>query len=189
MKPIAHVRLLKGQNKKSCTGDRLTDQYYCFYYIHKKNSQIAGTFFCGKYAAEHFLKLLNKNPLPLFDPLKGISSYRKSNKTEVRTIRTDEWNPVAKQLYEAIHLLIICWDIVPGKVLSEIKEKLEKYYNKEPFLSQIKAINTVISKDCRQRTLQEMIDELRRAGNKIKEYKFDLLNERLSKQNIKSYFG
>ncbi len=189
LKPIAHVRLLKGQSKKSCTGDILTDQYYCFYYTHKKNSQITGTFFCGKYAAEHFLKLLNKKPLPLFDPLEGISLYRGSNETKARTIRTDKWNPVAKQLYEAIHLLIICWDTVPGKVLSEIKEKLERYFNNEPFLSQIKAVNTIISKDNRQRTLQEMIDELRSAGNNVKEYKFYLLNEKLLKQNIKSYFG
>ena len=30
--PIAHVKLLYGQVKKSCTKANLTDQYYCFYF-------------------------------------------------------------------------------------------------------------------------------------------------------------
>lgn len=74
IKPIAHVRLLNGQERTSCTKDLLTHSYYCFS-LQAKNEPIKETFLCGTYAANHFLKLTNQEPLPLFNPLVAESSH------------------------------------------------------------------------------------------------------------------
>lgn len=189
IKPIAHVRLLNGQERRSCTGDLLTDSYYCFSY-RKKNSDVTGTFLCGTYAASHFLDLLHHPKLPLFDPLTsenvGTGSSSGSNDSD----KKDAWHPAAKQLYNAINLLVICWGIAPGNALQDIKVKLEKYRGREPFLSQVKGINTIISRDKRGRTLRQMLDELRLNNNNIRDFDFNLLNVILKNNNIApSSFG
>ena len=192
LKPIAHVKLLSGQIKRSCTGDRLTDSYYCFWYKHKINSDDTGHFFCGYHAAKHFLSLLNIEDLPLFNPLKEEKTDKSQENQRTKRdqeLSNREWNPTARQLYNALHLLIICWNTIPKYVLVDIKEELEKNYYKEPPLRLIKALNTIISKDRKGRTLQEMIEELRNKGNNIKNYSFHLLNQILSDYGIESYFG
>ncbi len=69
----------------------------------------------------------------------------------------------------------------------DIRDKVIKFRKSEPFLSQIKAINTIISKDFQKRTLTEMIDDLRKS-NDIKRYDFNLLISKLEAEGIKSYF-
>ena len=85
-------------------------------------------------------------------------------------------------------MIVICWETVPGKVLADIKLKVEKFFFTEPFPSQIKAVNTIISRDRSKRTLQEMIEELSE-GNVLREFKFEELNAVLSENGIDSHFG
>ena len=66
--PIAHVQLLVGQTKTSCTGDTLTDAYYCFFYKSRTGAD-QGTILCGEHAAKDFLQLIGHEGLPLFNPL------------------------------------------------------------------------------------------------------------------------
>lgn len=189
IKPIAHVRLLNGQERRSCTKDLLTDSYYCFSY-RAKNGDITGTFLCGIYAANHFLVLIHHPKLTLFDPLASEAFETVTSNTNGNAIFNEEWHPSAKQLFNAINLLIICWGIAPGSVMQEIKYDIDKYKNREPLPRQIKAINTIISRDKKSRTLQQMLDELRNKNIKIRKFRFDLLNETLIKNNIeKSFFG
>jgi hypothetical protein len=189
IKPIANVRLLNGQERRSCTKDLLTDSYYCFSY-RAKNGDFTGTFLCGIYAANHFLELIHHPKLTLFDPLASEAFETVTSSTNGNAIFNEKWHPSAKQLFNAINLLIICWGIVPGSVMQEIKNDIDKYKNREPLPRQIKAINTIISRDKRSRTLQQMLDELRNKNIKIRKFRFDLLNETLIKNNIeKSFFG
>ncbi|MEK4512834.1 hypothetical protein [Paenibacillus sp. FSL K6-2524] len=188
IKPIAHIRLLNGQIRKSCTGDKLTDSYYCFSYRKLNEGGNSETFLCGTHAANSFLELLNHSKLPLFDPL-GIDNHGAGNSSSNGNMIVT-WRPAAKQLYNAIHLLIICWGIVPGSVLKDIKSKLEVYTDREPLASQVKSLNTIISKDKHGRTLQEMIEEFRDANEKLRQFQFDLLRVILSRNNVaNSYFG
>lgn len=191
IKPIAHVRLLNGQKRKSCTKDLLTDSYYCFSYKAKEDSDIAGTFLCGTYAANHFLELIQLPRLMVFDPLVSENvGTRKSNGTNRDRGLNDTWHPTAKQLFNAINLIVICWEQVPGGVLQKIKDEIEKNKNREPLPGQIKAINTIISRDRKNRTLQQMLDDLRRNNNMIRDFHFNLLNESLIKNKVEpSFFG
>jgi len=189
IKPIAHVRLLNGQERQSCTKDLLTDSYYCFSY-RAKNGDVTGTFLCGTYAANHFLELIHHPKLTLFDPLASETVGTGTSSANGNAVLNETWHPAAKQLFNAINLLIICWGIAPGSALQEIKIDLEKYKSRDPLPRQIKAINTIISRDKGGRTLQQMLDELRNKNNKIRMFRFDLLNEALVKNNVeKSFFG
>lgn len=189
IKPIAHVRLLNGQERRSCTKDLLTDSYYCFSYK-KKNTDVTGTFLCGTFAANHFLELIRHPKLTLFDPLVSENVGTGTSSSNGSAESNETWHPAAKQLYYAINLLVVCWGIAPGDALQEIKIDLEKHQSRAPLPRQIKAINTIISRDKGSRTLQQMLDELRNKNNKIRMFRFDLLNEALVKNNVeKSFFG
>jgi hypothetical protein len=190
IKPIAHVRLLNGQERRSCTKDLLTDSYYCFSY-RAKNSDVTETFLCGTYAANHFLELIHHPKLKLFDPLASETVGTGTNGgTNINSGFNDSWHPATKQLFNAINLIIICWGRAPSGVMQKIKEELEKYKNREPLPRQIKAINTIISRDHGGRTLQQMLDELRNKNNMIRDFSFDLINEALIKNRVeKSFFG
>ncbi len=186
LKAVAHVQLLAGQKKLSCTNIILTDSYYCFSYG-SKDGKHSGAFLCGSHAANHFLELTGLAPLPLFNPLtaekpRGGGNGGKGNPTR------RPWNQTAKQLNNAINLLIVCWDIAPGGVLSKIKGTISKYYYNVPYPKEIKAINTIISKDPHGRTLQEMIDELT-IHNNVRNFDFGLLNAVLKESGIESNYG
>lgn len=189
--PVSHVKLLNGQVKRSCTGGQVTDSYYCFSYKLKGTDKY-NTFLCGKYAAESFLDLLKHPKIPMFNPLSSatFTSGQISFGTGIgsKSSQHNQWHPAAEQLHTAINLLIVCWDTVPGKALLEIKEKVERYKYKEPFPSQIKGINTIISRDSKKRTLQQMIAELRGNGNNILNFRFNHLNDILANENETSYY-
>lgn len=188
--PIAHVKLLTGQEKKSCTNDRLKDKYYCFSYTHKKNNNISGTFICGDHAANHFLKLSKHTGLPLFNPLSNEENndIGGTNDTE-KTRHRRKWDPVAKELSNAINFLIISWNTSPKGALSDIKKRLEANPVKRPRLNDVKAVNTIISCDKRKRSLLDMIEELRQDNPSLKEYNFEHLNQILDNENKQSYFS
>lgn len=190
IKPIAHVRLLNGQKRQSCTKDLLTDSYYCFSYK-AKDSDVTGTFLCGTYAANHFLELIQHPKLKVFDPLvsENVGTITSNGTNRDRGLN-DTWHPTAKQLFNAINLIVICWGQVPGGVLQKIKNEIEKNKNREPLPGQIKAINTIISRDSKGRTLQQMLDDLRKNNNMIRVFHFNLLNESLIKNEVEpSFFG
>lgn len=186
LQPVAHVQLLAGQTKKSCTGDKLTDAYYCFSYKSRHNAS-TGTILCGEHAAKDFLQLIKHPGLPLFNPLRslggggGASSSGMSGGTQVN------WDPTARQLHDAINLLVVCWSSPPGPALVDIKSKLEKFAGQPPFVSQIKAINTILGKDTQKRSLTKMISDIAKT-NPIKMYDFELLDNALRMEGIVSNF-
>ena len=53
--------------------------------------------------------------------------------------KASEWNPVARQLYNAIMWVIVIIDAKPNTAIYEVKEKVWKYKNYEPFPNQVKA--------------------------------------------------
>jgi len=186
VRPIAHLRLLNGQTKRSDAEANLTDTYYIFECTSKSNKEIVKTITCGQGAGKHFFKLLNKESLPLFNPLKSVGVHGgDGNEYSRGESKKQKWNETAKQLYNAIQWLIVCWDIVPRGTIIEIRDKVLMYCDREPFRKRIKAINTVISKGRRKRTLTQMINEAREK-NDIKDYDFSLLTSKLDGE--KSWF-
>ena len=184
--PVAHVQLLVGQTKTSCTGDALTDAYYCFFYK-SRTATDQGIILCGEYAAKDFLQLIGHAGLPLFNPLITQSGTRSTGVRGPIHGTSTKWDLTAKQLHNAINLLVVCWSSPPGPALFDIKTKLEKFSFKPPFSSQIKAINTIIGKDVKKRTLSQMISELAQK-NSVKTYDFSLLEAVLASEKVDSNF-
>jgi hypothetical protein len=182
--PIIHAKLLKGQTKYSDASALITDQYYIFECIHKvtREKEIIQ---CGMGAAKHLIELTNNNPLPLFNLLKTDGETRK-NICETGISET-KWNEMAKQLYNAVMILIVDWNAKPGTPLFDIKKEAENYKNYTPVLWRIKKVNNIIAKDYRKRKLSEILEDLKK-DNDIKDYKFDLLDTELKANGISSNF-
>jgi|TARA_R110000823_G_scaffold312371_1_gene438971 hypothetical protein len=184
IKPVAHVKLISGQKKVSCTNQTLSDSYYCFEYVSRIYHGDKGTFFCGSHAADDFLRKAGIRPLPLFNPLVSTGSSAGGGGAS----GTGQWNPLAKQLNDAINMIVVCWDIVPKGPLADIQSNLLRYRSNEPFPPKIKAINTVLSYDKQGRTLQQMIDQLRQ-NDSVRQFNFNLINNVLEAEGVSSNFG
>ncbi|MBU5469803.1 hypothetical protein KQI85_05400 [Falcatimonas sp. MSJ-15] len=160
--PVAHIQLLNGQTKHSDAGQTIENDYYIFEATSKVNGK-KEIIQCGMTAARDFLKKINHEGLPLFNPLHGEGEIgKKGNKTSGGNESKEvKWNPVAKQLYNAIMWVIVIIDAKPNTAIYEVKEKVWKFKSYEPFPSQVKAVNTIIGKNIVGKTLTEAIDELR----------------------------
>lgn len=186
LQPLAHVQLLAGQFKRSCTGDELTKAYYCFYYKARQGSD-TGTITCGEHAADHFLQLIRHAGLPLFNPLVSQGGTGSASSNGTSQAAQKKWDIAAKQLHDSINLLVVCWSSPPGPALFDIKSKLEKFSDRPPFPSQVKAINTIIGKDIKKRTLTQMVGDLAKL-NPLKNYDFSHLDAILAAEGTVSNF-
>ncbi len=178
--PVAHIQLLAGQTKHSDAGKIIQNDYYIFEAIDKSNG-VKEIIQCGMGASRDFLRLLNHKGLPIFNPLHrgalvgGHENGRARAGGDVRRTETN-WNPIARQLYNAIMWIIIIIDAKPDTPIFEIRDKVYRYKVSEPFASQIRAVNTIIRKNLPNSTLTEAINNLR-VENDVRDdvCQFDLL--------------
>jgi len=175
VKPMAHIQLLAGQTKHSDAGATIERDYYIFEAVNNENGE-KEIIQCGMGAARDFLELLNHEALPLFNPLHGDGEEHGGGAGARRTQK--KWNPVAKQLYNAIMWLIIAWDAMPGTPLFEFRNDIVKYKQVMPFKWKVKRVNSAIQNGGKGRTLTEIIDGFRQ-NNNIRDdlCQFDLLIE------------
>lgn len=179
VEPVAHIQLLSGQIKHSDAGATIEKDYYIFEAVNKVSEE-KKIIQCGMGASRDFLKLLNHRGLPLFNPLHGHNENGCNDRrrgTAVGSGKNQElWNPVAKQLYNAIMWLIIAWDAKPGTPLFEFRSDIIKYKGIEPFSWKVKRVNSAIKNGGKGRTLTEIIDDFR-TNNDIRNdlCQFDLL--------------
>ena len=107
--------------------------------------------------------------MPLFNPLHGeggAGGHGGENPGGNGGRRPAEvWNPIAKQLFNAIMWIILIIDAEPDTPIFDIREKVYRFKEREPFDSQVKAVNTIIGKNLGGKTLTEAIDELRVNNN------------------------
>lgn len=209
--PKAHIKLLAGQEKISDAGGTIEKEYYFFEATPRKSGN-PEIILCGMSATKDFLRRLNHNGLPLFNPLCGEGGnaggdLQGGDGTEGHgngnPQRSDggggegnlEWNPIAWQLYNACMWVIIIIDAKAGTPIFKIQEKVYSLRDREPFDIRVKGVNAIIRKNLQGRTLTEAINELR-ANNRIRDElcQFNLLegiinNARDGEGNpIKSYF-
>ena len=169
--PIAHIQLLAGQTKHSDAGSMIENDYYIFHAIDKASGR-REIIQCGMGAARDFLRLIEHEGLPLVNPLHGeggeggAGGHSGGNPSENGGRRPVEvWNPTSKQLFNAIMWIILIIDAKPDTTIFNIREKVYKFKDREPFKSQVKAVNTIIGKNFGGKTLTEAIDELRVNNN------------------------
>lgn len=126
------------------------------------------------------------NPLRVEEDGKSHSVGSSSN-----TIQKEAaWHPMRVQLYHAIMLIIVAWNAKPGTPLFRILENVTKYKypETEPWIGDIKAVNTILRRS--KLTMTEIENRVRHLakGKQLKGYHFHLLNEELLKMEIDSYF-
>lgn len=187
--PVANLKLLNGDEIKSCANDIITDHYYIFECTLKTDVDKKELIYCGQHVAKDFSKLLDK-PLPrLYNILQDEvvdNNISNISTNDDKTSNNILWNKERKQLYNAVMLFFIYWKIKPNTAIYDIKNKLEQYISYPPYLNHIKSVNTIIKSS--GKTLDEIIKELESRGNNIKEFKFDLIINRLLKERVKQYF-
>ncbi|MBO8440876.1 MAG: hypothetical protein IAA89_00265 [Firmicutes bacterium] len=193
--PVAHVKLLKGQTKKSDAGPEIDDQYYVFKATNKNKSDDVQIIQCGMGAARNFLSLTNRKSLPLFNPLVMPASHVvNNNQPNTRnSFKSIKWDPTAEQLHNAIMWMIIVWNKSPrpNSPLFKIKSDLERYPSYKPYNSKIKAVNTMIQNGDHGSTLTDSINNLKNDNNiRATVCDFGLLTKQLhnSKKSITSWF-
>lgn len=154
--PLAHVRLLNGQTKESCAGPTLDREYYVFSYQNYAEQADVGTFVCGITVANDFINLIQRqnpavNRLPLFDPLAGLGQVGNANNAGRAGAgrgaqQVANWNPIAKELYDAIGMICLMWNLdnVSG-ALESVLFNLVSNPTQVPDNSDIRSINTIIS--------------------------------------------
>ena len=74
--------------------------------------------------------------------------------------------------------IILIIDAELDTPIFDIREKVYRFKDREPFHSQVKAVNTIIGKSLGGRTLTEAIDEIR-AKNNVRDNmcQFDMLED------------
>jgi hypothetical protein len=155
--PLTHVRLFNGQTKKSCAGPTLDREYYVFSYQNYVASQDKGTFICGITVANDFINLIRRqnpaiNRLPLFDPLVDFGQIGNANNlNQAGTGRGDrqvpDWDPIAKELYDAIGMICLMWNLPNvGGVLESVLRNLVNNPAQVPTHFDIRRINTIVHK-------------------------------------------
>ena len=190
--PVAHVKLLKGQTKRSDAGPEIDDQYYIFKATNKNNSHIVEIIQCGMGAARDFLTLTNRKSLPLFNPLVvPVGHVVNNNQPNTRSFSKNiKWDLTAEQLHNAIMWMVIVWttSLRPNSPLFEINSELEQYPLSKPYDSKIKAVNTMIKNGNNGSTLTGSINNLKKKNNiKATVCDFGLLTKQL--QNLKDKNG
>lgn len=209
--PKAHIKLLAGQEKISDAGGTIEKEYYIFEATPKESGN-PEIILCGMAAAKDFLRLLNHNGLPIFNPLRGEGGNAggdpqggdgaegHDNGNPQRGDgdgrgRNPEWNPIARQLYNACMWVIIIIDANVGTPIFKIQEEVCDSKNEAPSDGEIKGVNTIIRGTLQGRTLTEAINELR-AKNRIKDgfCQFNMLEDIINNARdregnpIQSYF-
>ncbi|MDF2883803.1 MAG: hypothetical protein K0R54_4367 [Clostridiaceae bacterium] len=186
---IAHAKLLPGQIKESDALDTITDIYYEFLCTSKFNSNEQYLITCGSGAGKELIKLANiTNVPPAFNPFMeenngGNGGGGANGNPTSRAL----WDPMAKELHNAIMWLICLYDIdPPNGPLLEIKANLESWPNSKPFPSKIKAINTIVKKYTTDMKLTDKINE--HNFENLRQFTFSHLNSILEEDNVKSYF-
>ncbi len=194
VEPVAHLKLLAGQTKHSDAEAKIEDEYYIFTATRKKDG-CKEKILCGMGAARDFLKLLGHKGLPLFNPLQeGIVNTRRVSSVSNDSNPDNNWNPIAKQLYNAIMLSIILLDLQPSTTIYKIRDAVVRYKNGFRFDGDIKGVNTIIMKMGNGKKLTEIINEYRKYNDfKRNICEFNLLEVCINKMNengnkIESFF-
>lgn len=192
----AHIRLLNGRMIRSDAERDITETYYIFICTDKKNPAIVEQICCGEGAGNDILRLANIQRPPIFNMLHEENDNNQNNEHNNDNQNDDYnngnnnnnpriiWNETARQLYDAIMILITAWNLQPGPIFDYLKD-VKKFRNLVPFPYKVQRINNILQRH--NTSMRNIINELNE-NNNFKEYHFDLLENVLHENNTISYF-
>ena len=181
--PVAHLTLLNGQRIHSDAGGYITENYFRFKAIHRRSGQ-EETIVCGYPTGCHFCDLLGVDRPPLFNPLQvaGAGGGRGGGGGVPRP----RWNPTMLQLSNAVNILLSYLAEREESPLLDIKAKIDANLTRPPFISLVKAVNTIIGKY--GTTMTDILDEIERRNGPIRNFEFTHLIDILNREGIAQNF-
>lgn len=184
---VAHIMLLAGQEIYSDAERIIENDYYVFICVHKMTGE-KDKIICGGGAARDFFLLTHTSPPPIFNMLHILNPCTNLdllNNRGASNKNIEKWDPAAKQLYNAIMILIVAWNLKPGPIYDYLEEA-KTYKNYKPFLYRVERINKILHRN--HTTMTKVIQKLREKNKNIKKYDFDLLSKILQDDGKESYF-
>lgn len=181
--PISHIQLLPNQIKQNCCGPVLTDSYYVFSYKNKLNPNDNGYFNVGIHCANDFLRLTNKNALPIFNILMNNNQQNNNvNNNQQNNNLNDQRPKINIQLENAINLFIANNDNVDlfgylFKILNFVRTS-RAITNNESIIE----VNRVIGSYCQ--TIPNIINRLSIQHNNLRAFNFIDLHNHIIINNI-----
>lgn len=187
--PIEHNIIVNGGYVKGDAGKDLKNEYFKFITINKNNINDKDIILCGTFVAHDFAKLLNIKLPPVFDIfINDNNNYNENNdENEYKNISKIKWNSTNKQLYIAIRIIMLKYNIAPNSILYKIYNDVIN--NKDVInINNIKGCNTILSRLNKKnpKTLTEILEEFASSNpeREIKQFQFNKLTSILLNNNI-----
>lgn len=180
--PVLHTRLLKGQRIECCCGDPVGSTYYRFDAMHRINGKRDVLLAHAEGCARKLLRIVPAiAPIPLFDPLRGVTTGSPARGDAGGGGHGPRMHPFNRELYEVIHLLLMCWDDAPksGGALSVILADIRRAPDWPQPERNAKSVNTAIKSG--KRTLTAMLQALPPQHPPMREFEFPRMREALLK--------
>jgi len=180
--PVLHTRLLNGQQIQCCCGDPVTSTYYRFDAKHritgKQDVLLAHDDGCAKKLLEIAPAI---DPIPLFDPLQAAAARRPRRGAAGNGGHGPAMDAFNVELYDAIHLLLMCWGRPPtsGGPLSTILAEIRRAPDRPRPDRDAKSVNSVIKSG--KRTLTAMLQALPPQHPPMRHFDFPHMREALLK--------
>lgn len=191
--PVSHMMLLPGQVIHGDAGKDITKSYYVFSAIRNEEED---HIVVGERAASSFLKILDHESLPIFNPLhleerNYVNNQNRNNDNANNNEQRDEWNQLSRQLYNACNLYAM---ITGAKVYYGILDIARKVYSfrsgDKYILEKILSANRYLEKCFETREEDSLTELIRKSNYNFREnfIDFGLINDELRKQGETSYF-
>lgn len=183
IKPIIYSVVLEGQEKYGCCDSvPLKGKYFSFEYKSVLNPTDSGIFFVGEHCGFDFIEILKFKNLDSFNPVffdpysKNINKSTEKNNNN-NLLPTDEFfrmTPLNKEVFIAINLICISWNIVPyGNLSAIINFCSTSKIDTQNWV--IDFINRIIGKDALGRNLTKIYQELQDKYGIRSDYSFENL--------------
>lgn len=137
---------------------------------------------CGTGAARDLLQLANITAPPIFNMLHEVGGAGGAGRGNQH--QDEEWDAAAKQLYNAIMILITVWNLRPGPIYNYLEEA-RRYRRCAPYSYRVDRINQIVHRH--GTSLRDVLNQLAQ-NNNIRNYEFNLLEDILHNDGIVSYF-
>ncbi len=182
---VTRLMRYNGQTIKGCCGD-ITTEYFIFRASHRVDSQCVETIVVGGHCGRAFLKLIGESVPKLFNALPSLPSKRPGQPTTAATneheLLSARLTPLNLQMYNAIHLLVSAWGGECKGKLADFLIYLRQHPERDTDDWVINALNRIVAKDVRRRSLTAMAAQLRVDNPGLHFYEFNLLESRLKDQ-------
>ncbi len=183
--PVAHTRLLPGQDLQGCCGS-IRDECFTFSYLNKLNSSDTGLFSVGRHCAQDFFTLTGTASPRMFNPLSTTATTRGAEAASTHAGLAVPMCGLNVEMYEAINLLVLDWG-PPKSSLREILAAIAAAPSVPVSKKQVIHLNNILGKDRRGRKLSAIIGELRNRCPNLREFKFPTIESLISSANVMNF--